>query len=62
MLVTAKKLYPYSLKWRGSINRLSGTPAFKQAIDAGASVEKIVGMWKNDVEKFKKVRAKHLLY
>jgi len=62
MLVTAKKLYPDSLKWRGSINRLSGTPAFKQAIDAGASVEKIVGMWKNDVEKFKKVRAKHLLY
>jgi uncharacterized protein YbbC (DUF1343 family) len=62
MLVTAKKLYPDSIKWRGSINRLSGTPKFKQAIDAGASVEKIVGMWKSDVEKFKKVRAKHLLY
>lgn len=62
MLVTAKKLYPDSLKWRGAVDRLSGTTKFKQAIDAGASVEKIVGMWKSDVEKFKKVRAKHLLY
>ncbi|HCA79670.1 MAG TPA: DUF1343 domain-containing protein [Bacteroidetes bacterium] len=63
MLVTARKLYPDSLKWRDrSIDRLSGTPRLRKAIDAGDSVEKIVGMWKSDVEKFKKVRAKHLLY
>jgi uncharacterized protein YbbC (DUF1343 family) len=63
MLVTAKKLYPDSLKWRDrSIDRLSGTPKLRKAIDAGASTEKIVEMWKSDVEQFKKVRAKHLLY
>lgn len=63
MLVTAKRLYPDSLKWRDrSIDRLSGTPRLRKAIDAGASVEEITGMWKSDVENFKKVRAKHLLY
>ncbi len=63
MLVTAKQLYPDSLKWRErSIDRLSGTPKLRKAIDAGASTEKIVEMWKSDVEQFKKVRARHLLY
>jgi len=63
MLVTAKKLYPDSLKWRErSIDRLSGTPKLRKAVDAGATTEKIVEMWKSDVEQFKKVRAKHLLY
>jgi uncharacterized protein YbbC (DUF1343 family) len=63
MLVTAKRLYPDSLKWRDrSIDRLSRTPKLRKAIDAGASTENIVEMWKADVEQFKKVRAKHLLY
>lgn len=63
MLVTAKALYPDSLKWRErSIDRLSGTPKLRKAIDAGATTEEIVVMWKSDVEQFKKVRAKHLLY
>lgn len=63
MLVTAKKLHPDSLKWRErSIDRLSGTPKLRKSIDAGATTEKVVEMWKDDVEKFKKIRAKHLLY
>jgi uncharacterized protein YbbC (DUF1343 family) len=63
MLVAAKKLYPDSLRWRErSIDRLSGTPKLRMAIDSGASTEQIVEMWKGDVEKFKEVRAKHLLY
>ncbi|MBF8296265.1 MAG: hypothetical protein HW389_2810 [Bacteroidetes bacterium] len=63
MLVTAKALYPDSLKWRErSIDRLSGTPKLRKAIDAGITTGEIVEMWKNDVEQFKKVRAKHLLY
>lgn len=62
MLSTAKKLFADSVKWRRSINRLAGTPKMAAAIDAGVPPEKIVGMWKDDVEKFKKIRAKHLLY
>ena len=62
MLSTAKKLFADSVKWRRSINRLAGTPKLAAAIDAGVPPEKIVEMWKGDVEKFKKIRAKHLLY
>jgi uncharacterized protein YbbC (DUF1343 family) len=63
MLAAAKKLYPDSLKWRErSIDRLSGTPVFRRAIDSGMAPEKIVDLWKDAVEKFTLVRAKHLLY
>jgi len=63
MLASAKKLFPDSLKWRErSIDRLSGTAKFRKAIDAGVAPEKIVEMWKGDVEKYQKVRAKYLLY
>jgi uncharacterized protein YbbC (DUF1343 family) len=62
MLSTAKKLFADSVKWRRSINRLAGTPKLAEAIDAGVPPEEIVQMWKDDVDKFKKIRAKHLLY
>jgi uncharacterized protein YbbC (DUF1343 family) len=62
MLATAKKLFADSLKWRRSINRLAGTPKMAAAIDAGVPPEKIVEMWKADVDSFKKIRAKYLLY
>jgi len=63
MLAAAKKLFPDSLKWRErSIDRLSGTPDFRKAIDAAMAPEKIVEMWKGSVEKFKAIRGKHLLY
>jgi len=62
MIATAKKLFPDSLKFRRSFNRLAGTPKLAEAIDAGVAPEKIVAMWKNDVGQFEKIRAKHLLY
>ncbi len=62
MLATAKELFADSVKWRRSINRLAGTPKLAAAIDAGVPPERIVEMWRDDVEKFKKIRAKHLLY
>lgn len=62
MIAAAKKLYPDSLKWRRSINRLAGTPRFVEAIDKGVLPEKIVEMWKGDVERFEKIRQKYLLY
>lgn len=63
ILSSAKKLFPDSLKWRErSIDRLAGTPRLRNAIDAGMPPEKIVQMWKEDVDKFKVVRQKHLLY
>ncbi len=63
MLAAAKKLFPDSLKWRErSIDRLSGTPNFRKAIDAQMAPDKIVEMWNESLEKFKAIRAKHLLY
>lgn len=62
MIAAAKKLFADSLKWRRSINRLSGTPKFAGAVDEGVAPDKIVQMWKGDVEKFLKVRQKYLLY
>ncbi|MBF8296266.1 MAG: hypothetical protein HW389_2811 [Bacteroidetes bacterium] len=63
MLASVKELFGDKVRWRQSkINRLSGTPKLTEAIDAGVPPEKIVPMWKDDVDKFKKVRSKHLLY
>ncbi len=63
MLASVKKLFGEKVQWRQTrINRLSGTPKLTEAIDAGVPPEKIVLMWKDDVEKFKKIRAKYLLY
>jgi uncharacterized protein YbbC (DUF1343 family) len=63
MLAAAKKLYPDSLRWRErSIDRLSGTPMFRKAIDAGMAPGKIVEMWKESVENFEAMRVMHLLY
>ncbi|MCX6144677.1 MAG: DUF1343 domain-containing protein [Ignavibacteriales bacterium] len=63
MLAAAKRLYPDSLRWRDrSIDRLSGTPNFRKAIDAGMAPEKIVEMWKESVENFEAIRVMHLLY
>ncbi len=62
MIATARKLFADSLKWRRSINRLTGTPKFAEAIDKGVPPEKIVEMWRGDVEQFKKIRQKYLLY
>jgi uncharacterized protein YbbC (DUF1343 family) len=62
MLTTARELFGDSLKWRRSINRLSGTPKFAEAVDQGVTPEKIVQMWKMDVDQFTKIRNKYLLY
>lgn len=63
MLAIVKKLYGDKVQWSPSrINRLSGTPRLSKAIDDGVPPEEIVLMWKDDVEKFKAIRSRHLLY
>ncbi len=63
MIVTAKELFGEAFGWRVSaIDRLSGTPAFRTAVDEGKSAEEIVGMWKSDLEDFAKIRGQYMLY
>ena len=43
-------------------DRLAGTDRLRQAIDAGAGVEEIVSGWEEDLENFKRVRDRYLIY
>lgn len=62
MLAAIKQLYPADFQWRGSIDRLAGTPKLRLAIDEGKSADEICRMWVEDVGRFKKAREKYLLY
>jgi uncharacterized protein YbbC (DUF1343 family) len=63
MLATIKRLAGDAFQWRNSsIDRLSGTPALRMAIDAGMPADEIVGGWKGEADAFLKLRAKYLLY
>lgn len=63
MLATSKRLAGDAFQWRNSsIDRLSGTPALRLAIDAGTPAEEIVNSWKSETDRFGTTRAKYLLY
>jgi len=44
------------------IDQLSGTSELRKQIEAGWSEERIKATWQKDLEEFKKVRVKYLLY
>ncbi len=62
MIAALKQLYPTQFQWRGSIDRLAGTPILREMIDAGRPAEEICALWAQEVERFGKVREKYLLY
>ena len=64
MLVTAKRVYPKSFAWRPDnwIDRLTGTSRVRTMVDAGASVDEIIGAWGPDLAAYEQIRAKYLLY
>lgn len=63
MLATIRRMAGDAFQWRNnSIDRLSGTPALRLAIDAGTPADEIVESWKAETERFGKTRAMHLLY
>ena len=44
------------------IDQLAGTSELRKQIEAGWSEERIKATWQNDLEAFKKIRAKYLIY
>ena len=48
MLVTAKQLHPDVFAWRPDnyIDKLSGSARLRTMVDAGASVDEVVGAWR----------------
>ncbi|MDD8018701.1 MAG: DUF1343 domain-containing protein [Bacteroidota bacterium] len=57
------KLYPdsFSFKEKG-FDRLMGTPVPREMISSGKNVDDIVSLWENEIDLFRKIRAKALLY
>jgi uncharacterized protein YbbC (DUF1343 family) len=64
MLVTAKQLYPSVFGWRPDnwIDDLTGSARLRTMIDAGASIEDVVGAWQGELTAFRRDRRPFLLY
>lgn len=58
------RFYPEHFGWRSNwgIERTMGTDRFRLAIEGGKSPEEIIAGWQIELEEFKKVRKKYLLY
>jgi uncharacterized protein YbbC (DUF1343 family) len=63
ILSAARNLFGRDFRWneRG-IDRLTGTPELRRAVDAGSSPDEIVQGWSKQVAAFNAIRARYLLY
>ena len=63
LIYTLHKLYPEKFKFRESaIDRLWGSSKFRSDINSGKLPEDIISSYQNDLNNFKEVRKKNLLY
>jgi len=62
-LVSAlQKLYPGKLEFRKSFDRLAGNTSLREGIEKGVSPELIIKSYKKDLDNFRSIRKKYLLY
>ena len=63
LLVEMYRIYPDKEKFfNGSFNRLAGTDKLQEQIKAGLSASEIRDSWQPELDAFKKIRKKYLLY
>ncbi|MEV0618213.1 DUF1343 domain-containing protein [Nonomuraea sp. NPDC050404] len=71
VLATAKSLYPDGFAWSdvgtpGSpkywIDNLTGSTWVRTALDAGKSIDEVINGWQTDLDRFRPVREKYLMY
>ena len=63
VLYSINKLYPEEFKYRRNwLDKLFGDTYLKEMIESGNTPDEIYSVWKDDVEKFKQLRNKYLLY
>ena len=63
LLWEIKKSNPDNFKWREkAFDRLCGTPEVRLMLDQGKTPEEIITAWQKDLDNFKKIRSKYLLY
>lgn len=57
------RMHPGEFEWKiGHFDRLCGTPKVRQAISSGASLKKLRSEWQIELEAFRKIRDKYLIY
>jgi len=57
------RMYPDKFEWKiGHFDRLCGTPKVRQAISSGASLKELRTNWQIELEAFRKIRGKYLIY
>ncbi len=64
-LVIAYKLTPVNERkrfFRSSFNKLAGVGYIKQALISGKTANQMRSLWQKDLEEFKKIRKKYLMY
>lgn len=63
LLVTAKKVWS-GFTWRSDnwIDKLTGSTSVRRMIDAGATADKIVAAWQDELKAFQGIRKEYLLY
>ena len=66
LICTIRDLYPRDYKWRQENRRgmelLSGTGWIPSAIDEGETAVKIIHRWQAELERFKELRQRYLIY
>ncbi|MCK5088151.1 MAG: DUF1343 domain-containing protein [Melioribacteraceae bacterium] len=63
VLYSINKLYPKEFKYRRNwLDKLFGDIYLKEMLESGITPDEIYSVWKDDVEKFKQLRNKYLLY
>ncbi len=57
------RMYPGKFEWKiGHFDRLCGTPEVRQAISSGASLKELRAGWQAELEAFRKIRRRYLIY
>ena len=55
--------HPKEFQWRNaSIDRLAGTPALREMLEAGRDPGAVVASWTEQIDRFLSIRSKYLLY
>ncbi|MGB8318057.1 MAG: hypothetical protein WCE54_08030, partial [Ignavibacteriaceae bacterium] len=63
LLWEIKKDNPGNFEWREkAFDRLCGTPEVRLMLDDGKTPKEIISSWQKDLNKFKKIRSRYLLY
>lgn len=64
MIVTAKQVHPDVFGWRPDnyIDKLSGSARLRTMVDAGATVNEVIGAWRQELAAFARLREKYLIY